>query len=205
MTNLEIIQNLYDHLKKHEFDNVRALFHKNIKWKQMKGFPNSATYVGADEVIKNVFNVFLDNWTGWEYVVHEFLETGEDILAVGKYRGTFKISGKQLDAEFIHRYNLNTGVITHLKEYTDTGQFFATMKGAKQKIQENNPLHGVKLAEILEYLLAEYGWFGLADRVDINCFKSNQTVKSSLNFLRKFEWARKEVEELYLKTLENNS
>ena len=71
--------------------------------------------------------------------------------------------------------------------------------------QENNPLHGVKLAEILDYLLAEYGWYGLSDRIDINCFKSNQTIKSSLNFLRKFDWARKEVEELYLKTIEENS
>ncbi|SDR80382.1 VF530 family DNA-binding protein [Christiangramia echinicola] len=66
--------------------------------------------------------------------------------------------------------------------------------------QPNNPLHGVKLATIVEKLLAYYGWDGLADRININCFKSNPTIKSSLKFLRKTPWAREKVERLYLKT-----
>ncbi len=66
--------------------------------------------------------------------------------------------------------------------------------------QPNNPLHGVKLATIMEKLHAYYGWDGLADRIDINCFKSNPSVRSSLKFLRRTPWAREKVERLYLKT-----
>jgi uncharacterized protein (DUF2132 family) len=66
--------------------------------------------------------------------------------------------------------------------------------------QPNNPLHGVKLATIMEKLHAYYGWEGLADRININCFKSNPTIKSSLKFLRRTPWAREKVERLYLKT-----
>ncbi|MDG1516393.1 MAG: VF530 family protein [Flavobacteriales bacterium] len=77
------------------------------------------------------------------------------------------------------------------------------MKGAKTQAQLNNPLHGISLKEILEYLLAEYDWDGLARRVNINCFKSNQTINSSLNFLRKYDWAREEVEFLYIKSIKN--
>lgn len=66
--------------------------------------------------------------------------------------------------------------------------------------QPNNPLHGVKLATIMEKLHAYYGWDGLAERININCFKSNPTIKSSLKFLRKTPWAREKVERLYLKT-----
>jgi len=66
--------------------------------------------------------------------------------------------------------------------------------------QPNNPLHGIKLATIVEKLQAHYGWDGLADRININCFKSNPTIKSSLKFLRKTPWAREKVERLYLKT-----
>jgi uncharacterized protein (DUF2132 family) len=66
--------------------------------------------------------------------------------------------------------------------------------------QPNNPLHGVKLAEILDYLVAEYGWDGLAERININCFKNNPTVKSSLVFLRRTAWARNKVEALFIKT-----
>ena len=67
--------------------------------------------------------------------------------------------------------------------------------------QTNNPLHGVTLEQLLTRLLEQYGWEGLAQRIDINCFKSDPSIKSSLKFLRKTEWARKKVEHLYISTL----
>ncbi|WP_158975720.1 VF530 family DNA-binding protein [Cellulophaga sp. L1A9] len=67
--------------------------------------------------------------------------------------------------------------------------------------QPNNPLHGVKLKDILEFLVEKYGWKELSLQININCFKSNQTIKSSLNFLRKTPWAREKVEHLYLKSI----
>lgn len=68
--------------------------------------------------------------------------------------------------------------------------------------QPNNPLHGVKLVEILQYLVSEYGWEKLGSIIKINCFNSNPTIKSSLNFLRKTPWARTKVENLYLKSIQ---
>lgn len=67
--------------------------------------------------------------------------------------------------------------------------------------QPNNPLHGVKLAEILQFLVAMYGWDELGERININCFKSNPSINSSLKFLRKTQWARDKVEKLYLKSI----
>lgn len=63
---------------------------------------------------------------------------------------------------------------------------------------ENDPLHGVTLETILLKLVNKYGWPGLAKRVDIKCFKSDPSISSSLKFLRKTPWARKEVEDLYV-------
>ena len=67
--------------------------------------------------------------------------------------------------------------------------------------QPNNPLHGVKLADIMEYLEREFGWETLGTEININCFNSNPSIKSSLKFLRKTRWARDKVERLYLNTL----
>jgi len=64
--------------------------------------------------------------------------------------------------------------------------------------QPNNPLHGIKLATILESLVEHYGWEELALNININCFKKNPTIKSSLKFLRRTPWAREKVERLYL-------
>ena len=66
----------------------------------------------------------------------------------------------------------------------------------------NNPLHGVKLAQILERLVEHYGWESLAERINIRCFKYNPTKKSCLGFLRKTAWAREHVEDVYLDMLE---
>lgn len=64
--------------------------------------------------------------------------------------------------------------------------------------QPNNPLHGVKLVTILEELVKKFGWEELAMEININCFKSNPSIKSSLNFLRKTPWAREKVEKFYI-------
>lgn len=66
------------------------------------------------------------------------------------------------------------------------------------EVQRNNPLHGVKLEVLLTELVEHYGWDVLADTLKMNCFKSNPSVKSSLKFLRKTDWAREKVEGFYL-------
>ena len=67
--------------------------------------------------------------------------------------------------------------------------------------QPNNPLHGVKLEQILVALQAHYGWDQLCEKINIRCFTSNPTLKSSLKFLRRTPWARTKVENLYLSWL----
>jgi len=64
--------------------------------------------------------------------------------------------------------------------------------------QPNNPLHGVKLKDILDLLVKHYGWEKLATMININCFKNDPSITSSLKFLRKVPWARDKIEQLYI-------
>jgi uncharacterized protein (DUF2132 family) len=66
--------------------------------------------------------------------------------------------------------------------------------------QPNNTLHGITLEMILITLVELYGWEELGRRITIKCFKDNPSIKSSLKFLRRTPWARKKVEELYLRS-----
>lgn len=68
-----------------------------------------------------------------------------------------------------------------------------------EKQQSKDPLHGMTLKSILEKLVDHYGFDTLGELIKIKCFNDNPSVKSSLTFLRKTDWARKEVEELYVK------
>lgn len=67
--------------------------------------------------------------------------------------------------------------------------------------QSKDPLHGITLQAILEKLVSYYGFDTLAELIPIKCFMSNPSIKSSLTFLRKTDWARKKVEDLYIKSL----
>jgi uncharacterized protein (DUF2132 family) len=70
-----------------------------------------------------------------------------------------------------------------------------------EKQSSKDPLHGITLQKIVEQLVDYYGFDTLGELIKIRCFNSNPSVKSSLTFLRKTDWARKQVEELYVKTL----
>jgi uncharacterized protein (DUF2132 family) len=67
--------------------------------------------------------------------------------------------------------------------------------------QPNNPLHGIKLEQIINALEAHYGFEYLGDTLNINCFTNNPSLKSSLKFLRRTPWARTKVENMYLNML----
>lgn len=64
--------------------------------------------------------------------------------------------------------------------------------------QHRNPLHGVTLETMVTTLVAHYGWASLAERIPLRCFSSDPSIRSSLKFLRKTQWAREKVESLYL-------
>jgi uncharacterized protein (DUF2132 family) len=64
-----------------------------------------------------------------------------------------------------------------------------------------DPLHGITLQKIVEQLVQFYGFDTLGELIKIKCFNENPSIKSSLTFLRKTDWARKKVEELYIRTL----
>ena len=73
------------------------------------------------------------------------------------------------------------------------------------KHQPSDPLHGVTLEMVVTKLADHYGWGRLAQRIDINCFKSDPSIKSSLKFFRKTQWARDEAESLSVSTCEEKS
>lgn len=66
--------------------------------------------------------------------------------------------------------------------------------------QPNNPLHGITLEKVVTSLVDHYGWSDLGQLINIRCFNSDPSVKSSLKFLRKTPWAREKVENLYIST-----
>jgi uncharacterized protein (DUF2132 family) len=70
-----------------------------------------------------------------------------------------------------------------------------------ENLKSKDPLHGITLQKIVEKLVDHYGFDTLGELIKVKCFTDNPSVKSSLTFLRKTDWARKQVEDLYLKSM----
>lgn len=83
---------------------------------------------------------------------------------------------------------------------------FTSIKESSVDQQQTNPLHGIKLIQMLEELVDLLGWEAMASQITINCFAKEPSIKSSLSFLRRTPWARNKVEILYMqKVLKLNS
>ena len=67
-----------------------------------------------------------------------------------------------------------------------------------EEVYKNNPLHGVSLEDVLKQMVAHYGWEILYAYLNLNCFKTNPSIASSLKFLKKTEWAKEKVEAFYM-------
>lgn len=107
-----------------------------------------------------------------------------------------RLARKKADRDFPICFFVDGIVKTNLLPFTSNPLSLYMMV----KEQKNNPLHGLTLEFIVKQLFFHYGWEEMGNLIKIDCFKNNPSLKSSLKFLRKTDWARKKVEKLYLNT-----
>lgn len=120
MNNVETIREMYRLFAARDNEGVRRLFDPAIEWVQMDGFPGGGRYVGADAVFAGVFAGFRERWESWGAPVEELLDAGDTVVALGRYEGTYRATGRPVRAEFAHVYTLREGRITRFVQYTDT-------------------------------------------------------------------------------------
>ncbi|MEA5581236.1 nuclear transport factor 2 family protein [Nodularia harveyana UHCC-0300] len=128
MTNLEIIQRLYTAFQERDTKTIREIFDPQIEWIQNEGFPGGGRHIGTDAVLNDVFAKFRLDWDTWQAFVEEWLEAGDTIIALGKYSGIYKTTGKSITAEFAHVYKLRNGRIFKFQQYTDTFKIAEAMQ-----------------------------------------------------------------------------
>jgi ketosteroid isomerase-like protein len=122
MSNLATVQGMYRALGRGDLAAVREIFDPAIEWIQCEGFPGGGRYVGADAVLSGVFAKFGADWVDWQAVVHQWLDAGETVVALGEYRGTYKATAKSTIAAFAHVYDVRGGRIVRFRQYADTAK-----------------------------------------------------------------------------------
>jgi ketosteroid isomerase-like protein len=120
MNNLESVRALYDAFAKGDVPTVLGFLDADIAWTEAEGFPYGGTYNGPDAVLAGVFMRLGSEWDGFSAVPDEFIDAGNTIVALGKYGGSYKATGKSFKANFAHVWKMREGKAVRFVQYVDT-------------------------------------------------------------------------------------
>jgi ketosteroid isomerase-like protein len=126
---VEIMRNVYGNLAKGDLPAVLATFDAEIHWTEAEGFPYGGVYTGPEEVAEKVFMRLGTEWDGFSVQPAEFVDAGDKVVVMGKYRGTYKATGKDIDAHFAHVWTLRNGKAVKFVQYTDTALVQQALEG----------------------------------------------------------------------------
>jgi hypothetical protein len=122
MTNKEIIAGLYRAFASGDIPALLGAFDEGIEWTEAAGFPYGGTYVGAPAIVENVFLKLATEWEGYSAVPSEFVADGETVVALGRYSGKYRASGREMSVPFAHVWTLRGGRIVSFVQHTDTAK-----------------------------------------------------------------------------------
>lgn len=120
MSNVEIVAAHYDAAARGDLPAMLADFDAAITWVEAAGFPLAGTYTGPDEVRDLVFAAINAEWKGFGMHVDEFVDQGSTVIALGRYRGTHRRTGRVLDARTAHIWRIEAGKLVGFEQITDT-------------------------------------------------------------------------------------
>lgn len=126
----QLAQQLYDLFGRGDIPGVLALLDEHIEWREAEGNPyqpSGAPFVGPQAVLTDLFMRLGQEWDGLTVTPESILPTTEGVLAQGRYTGTYKATGRALDAQFAHVMTMRDGKLASFQQYVDTAQMQAVM------------------------------------------------------------------------------
>ena len=121
MSSADIVRRSYEAFARDDLDGVMADMDDAIEWHQAQGLPHGGLYRGLADVRRHVFDPLHDEW--WEEFSadpDEFVDAGDTVVVIGRYRGVAKGTGRRLDAPYVHVWTLREGKAVRFRQFLDT-------------------------------------------------------------------------------------
>ena len=129
MTNLEIVKSTYEGKTSEENgQNLAKYVSEDISWTEAKGFPYAGTYIGLENVTKNVFSRLGSEWIDYKFTPEDYVASDDKVVAYGTYTGTYKITGKSFKARVAHLWKLKDSKIISFEQFVDSQPVNDAMK-----------------------------------------------------------------------------
>jgi ketosteroid isomerase-like protein len=129
MTNLEIVRSTYEGKTSEENGkNLAKYVTENLSWTEAKGFPYAGTYIGLENVTKNVFSRLGSEWIDYKFTPEDYVASDDKVVAYGTYTGTNKATGKYFEARVAHVWKLKDSKIISFEQFVDSQPVNNSMK-----------------------------------------------------------------------------
>jgi ketosteroid isomerase-like protein len=129
MTNLDIIKSTYEGKTSEENGrNLAKYVAEDISWTEAKGFPYAGTYIGLEEITRNVFSRLGSEWIDYKFTPEDYVAEGDNVVAYGTYSGVYKKTDKAIKARVAHLWKLKNGKIISFEQFVDSQIINAAMK-----------------------------------------------------------------------------
>jgi ketosteroid isomerase-like protein len=124
-TSSDFVKSLYDAFAKGDVATVVGALDGAVQWREAENYPYATgnPYVGPEAVVEGVFKPLVADMDGFTIHPANFIDGGETVVVEGRYRGTMKATGKSLDAQFAHVWQLRGGKVVRFQQYTDSKQW----------------------------------------------------------------------------------
>ena len=124
MSNVDLIRGIYDAFGAGDIPGVVGRMSPDIEWNEAENFPyaDGNPYRGPDAILGGVFARLGGEWDGFAAVPEEFLDAGDTVVVLGRYRGTCKATGEPINAQMAHVWRVRDGKAAAFQQYTDTLQ-----------------------------------------------------------------------------------
>jgi ketosteroid isomerase-like protein len=117
---LQIIQDHYAASDRQDLAGMMADLAPDVRWTEAAGFPCAGTHVGAQQIIDKVFKVLGSEWDGYHFKLESLIDGGERIAGIGTYFGTYRKTGKSMQARVVHVWEVSGGKVRAFEQFTDT-------------------------------------------------------------------------------------
>lgn len=123
--NAELITSLYDAFARGDAATVLGALDPQVVWMEAENiaYADRNPYVGPQQVGEGVFGRLMSEWEGFQVHTEKLVSEGDAVVALGRYRGTYKATGQRLDAQFVHVWTVRDGRVVAFQQYADTAQF----------------------------------------------------------------------------------
>ena len=120
--NLDLIRAIYEAFAAGDVPGIVSRMASDIVWNEAENFPyaDGNPYQGPDAILGGVFARLGSEWEGFAAVPEEYFDAGDTIIVLGRYRGTFRSTGRAMDAQMVHVWRVREGKAAAFQQYTDT-------------------------------------------------------------------------------------